>query len=178
MIEKSYPIKENKSYDYSYLLLKPDSKVYINEIEELISENNFKILAKYLITDFYNISKNLYVEKESKHYELVDNHLKYISYLFGNEGLFYLVNKDSDKKSLINELLDLKVLIRNKYSFTHNIGGYLTVNNKLSHLNLVHSPESINYSDRDLNYLLNSESVKELSSEEVKLIRKYRSYNI
>lgn len=169
---------DNKKYFNSYLLLKPDSKEYINEIESLIKDRGFKIVKRLLLNDFKNKALNLYSDKDKEYLDNIKRHLESISYLFGNKGMVYILDKDKSLEELYYDTLKLKNEIRNKYSFTHAYGGYIAKDNNISHINLVHSPDVISkIYDRDLNYLLNND-IEEVGEKVMKKIKKYRSYEI
>ena len=58
------------------------------------------------------------------------------------------------------------------------MGGYITKDNNISHVNLVHCPNvESNIYDRDLNYI-NSINLEEINEEKLIKIKKYRSYNL
>lgn len=169
---------DNKKYFNSYLLLKPDSKTYINEIESLIEKYNFNIVSRWLINDFKNNIINFYDEKSNEQLDVVKRHLCNLSYLFGDNGLVYVLDKDKTLDELYFDTLKLKNNIRQKYSFTHAMNGYISYDNKLSHVNLVHCPEVNNQIyDRDLNYIFNN-NFMEVDDEKLTKIKKYRSYDI
>jgi len=162
----------------SYLLLKPDSKTYINEIEKLIRENGFDIEKKVLLTDFKTNTLELYKDKTQEYLKIIKRHLEAVSFLFGTNGLIFLLDKEGSMDEVYFKTLKLKDEIRNKFSFTHCYGGYITKDNNLSHINIAHCPDpsSILF-DRDLNYL-NNLKLKEINEDEFQKIKKYRSYDI
>lgn len=173
----SWDLNNNKYFN-SYLLLKPDSKTYINEIESMIKEDNFEIIKRYLVKDFKNIVKELYKEKNKEYLEIIERHLNNLSYLFGNNGLIYILDKNKSLEEIYFDTLKLKNKIRNTYGFTDAVGGYITKDNNISHLNLVHCPNvESNIYDRDLNYI-NSINLEEVNDDKLIKIKKYRSYNI
>lgn len=162
----------------SYLLLKPDSRTYINEICKIIEENGFNIYKIYILNNFKENALNLYNDKDSSYLKLIKLHLDNISYLFGNQGLIFYLMKDNNIFNIINDTLKIKEYIRQKYSFTHALNGYLTIDDNISHLNLVHCPdcEEKKFED-DINYF-NSLNLHELDNDQFTKIKKYRSYNI
>jgi organic radical activating enzyme len=162
---------------YTYLLLKPDSQTYINEVINTIYKNNFKIKKVYKLDNFKEQALNLYKDKTSSYLELVKKHLEYSAYLFGNNSLVLILDKDISYEQLARETLELKEIIRKQYSFTHSVNGYLKVNNDLLHLNMVHTPDSdINIYDRDINVL--NDMMQPINNHQLKLVYKYRSYDI
>lgn len=168
----------NKKHFNSYLLLKPDSKTYINEIMATIKEKGFDIERILLINDFKNRALELYKEKDSEHLELVRRHLDAISYLFGDTGLVLILDKEGTMEEVYYSTLKLKEEIRNKYGFTQAYGGYIEKDGNISHINLVHCPDANDtLFNRDLNYL-ESIDTQEVTEETFSLVKKYRSYNI
>ncbi|MEG0995134.1 MAG: radical SAM protein, partial [Bacilli bacterium] len=110
----------NLRYLYSYLLLKPDSRTYINEIEKTIYQNDFEIKEIYQISDFISYASHFYKDKSSEYFEVVKRHLINTAYLFGNQGLIFILDKDCSYEQLVEETNKLKQLIRNEFSFTHS----------------------------------------------------------
>lgn len=162
----------------SYLLLKPDSQTYINEIEKLIEEKGFNIAKKLLLSDFKENVLNLYNDKSPEYLEIVKRHLNALSVLFGNNALAFVLDKEGLMDEVYFKTLKLKEDIRNAFSFTHSYGGFIIKDDNISHVNIAHCPEALsNLFDRDLNYLY-SLNLKEISEEEFQKIKKYRSYNI
>jgi len=174
---KNWQLKEKRIL-YSYILLKPDSKTYIREIEKLIHSKGFSIKEVLHTNNFVDYSKGLYKDKDDNYFKVIERHLENISYLFGNEGLSLILDKDCDMDSLARETYNLKLEIRNKYSFTHNKNGYLKVEENISHLNIVHCPDpDYKLFDRDIRYLLNN-SHTVINSKQYEIIKNYRSYTI
>ena len=168
----------DKKYFYSYILLKPDSKEYINEIETIIKEKEFKIVKRLLLKDFKNVVINLYNDKSYEYLEKINRHLDSLSYLFGDRGMIYLLDKDVPLEELYYDTFKLKTDIRNKYSFTHSYGGYIYKDEQISHINLVHTPDiKSQIFDKDLNYLLKKDVI-EVDDKVLKKIKRYRSFNI
>lgn len=166
-------------YMYSYMLLKPDSRIYINEIDNFIKENNFDVKKRLLVNDFVSNATKLYQDKEKEYLELVKRHLINSARLFGNEGLVYVLDKDVSFDALVKDTFDLKVAIRNNFGFTGYYGGYVNFEGENYHLNLVHAPDPIvDYYNRDLNVIEKFSNIKELSDDEFSLVKKYRSYNL
>lgn len=165
-----------KRWLYSYLLLKPDSRTYINEIEKLINENNFKIVSKKFIDDFVDSALSLYQEKEKEYLVFIKKHLESSAFLFGNQGLLLILDKDCNQNELLMETDLLKKEIRKLYSLTHFKKSYISIDDKLYHLNLVHCPDpELEPFNRDINNFVDR---KEINEKEFQLIKKYRSYNI
>lgn len=162
----------------SYLLLKPDSKTYINEIEKLIKEKGFDIVKKLMIYDFKTNALKFYKDKDEEYLKIIKRHLDALSFLFGDNALALILDKEGSMEEVYFKTLKLKEEIRNRFSFTHAYGGYITKDNNLSHINIAHCPDpnGILFS-RDLEYLMNIDT-KEISEEQFQKIKKYRSYNI
>lgn len=166
-------------YLYSYLLLKPDARTYINEIDGLIQSKNFNIVKRILVNDFITNSINLYQDKSKEYLELVKRHLVNSARLFGNTGLIYVLDKNITLDELVKETFDLKVDIRNKFSFTQNYGGFVNFEGENYHLNLVHSPDvQIDFYNRDLNLIEKFTNTREIGENELSLVKKYRSFNL
>lgn len=163
---------------YSYLLLKPDSRTYINEIVELINKNNFKIVSKKITDDFVNTSLLFYQEKDDEYLKFIKIHLDYTSALFGNQGIILILDKECSIEQLVEDTYNLKKQIRSLYSLTHSMNGYIRIDDKDFHLNIVHCPDpDIETFDRDIN-IINNLYIKEINDYEFQLIKKYRSYNL
>lgn len=166
-------------YLYSYLLLKPDARTYINEIDGLIQSKNFNIVKRILVNDFITNAINLYQDKNKEYLELVKRHLVNSARLFGNTGLVYVLDKNVTLDELVKETFDLKVDIRNKFSFTQNYGGFVNFEGENYHLNLVHSPDvQIDFYNRDLNLIEKFTNTREIGENELSLVKKYRSFNL
>ena len=162
----------------SYLLLKPDSKIYINEIEELIVENGFDIVKKIILDDFKINALSLYKDKDEEYLKIIKRHLEAVSFLFGDNALALILDKEGTMEEVYFKTLKLKEEIRNRFSFTHAYGGYITKDNNLSHINIAHCPDvSSQLFNRDLEFLLNLDT-KAIDEDEFQKIKKYRSYNI
>ena len=162
----------------SYLLLKPDSKTYINEIEKLIKEKGFDIVKKLMIYDFKTNALEFYKDKDEEYLKIIKRHLDALSFLFGDNALALILDKEGSMEEVYFKTLKLKEEIRNRFSFTHAYGGYITKDNNLSHINIAHCPDPNGILfNRDLEYLMNIDT-KEISEEQFQKIKKYRSYNI
>ena len=170
---------DKKRYMYSYLLFKPDSRTYINEIDNFIRDNHFKVMKRLLVNDFVKNASNLYLDKEKDYLKIVKKHLLNSARLFGNQGLIYVLDKDESLQSLVKDTYDLKVAIRNMFGFTASYEGYINYEGENYHLNLVHAPDGvIDFYNRDLNAIDKFNDIKLLSDHEFSLVKKYRSYNI
>ena len=168
----------NEKHFSSYLLLKPDSKTYINEIEDLILKNGFKITRKFVLEEFKEWALKLYCEKDEEYLKIVKRHLESLAFLFGNNALILFLDRECLMEELYYRTLKLKEELREKFSFTHNQGGYLLKDNNISHLNIAHCPDvSSQLFDRDINILLES-GMTEIDEELVLKLKKYRSYNL
>lgn len=167
----------NNVYLNSYLLLKPDSKTYINEIEDLIKERGFEILKKYILSNFKTNALRLYNDKDDNKLIDIFRHLDFLSFLFGDNALLLILDKQASMEEIYFETLKLKQEIRKKYSFTGACDGYLFKNNNISHVNIAHCPDTSDKFNKDLDFLLNSD-VKEIDNESFKILKRYRSYDI
>ena len=160
------------------MLLKPDSRTYIQEIETFIYSKGFNIKQILHTNNFVEYSKELYKDKGEDYFKIVERHLENVSYLFGNEAIIFILDKDCDMENLVKETYKLKLEIRNKYSFTHNKKGYLKTDDNISHLNIVHCPDpDYKLYDRDIGYLLKMKH-SVINSKQYDNIKKYRSYSI
>lgn len=169
---------KNQKYFNSYLLLKPDSKTYINEIEDLIKEKEFDIVKRLLLSNFKTNALQLYRDKDEEYLEKIKRHLDSLSFLFGDNALVLILDKECSLEELYFKTLKLKEEIRMKYSFTECYGGYLLKGDNISHINIAHCPESFDYLyNRDLNFLFNTYT-KEVNDKDLIRIKKYRSYNV
>lgn len=167
-----------KRYLYGYLLLKPDSATYINEIEEIIKEFNLKIVKKYLINNFDMEALQFYQEKDDNYKLIIQNHINNLVYLFGNNALIYILDGNYDYQELLEEIYKLKLEIRKQLGFTEKEHGYILKDNEVSHINLCHCPDPIvSLFERDLSNI-EKLSKKEISSSEHKVLKRYRSYHL
>lgn len=170
---------DTKRHLYSYLLLKPDARTYINEIDDLIREKNFNVMKRLLVNDFVFNATRLYQDKTKEYLEIVKRHLLNSAYLFGNTGLVYVLDKGVSLEELLRDTFNLKKEIRNRFGFTENYNGYVNFNGEDYHLNLVHAPDpEIDFYNRDLNIIRQFSEVRELTESEFGLVKKYRSFTI
>ncbi len=170
---------DKKRHLYTYLLLKPDSRIYINQIDEIINQNNFNITSRLLVKNFVGNATTLYQDKEKEYLEKVKRHLLNSAYLFGNEGLIYILDKNIRQNELAKETYDLKNTIRQNLAFTQNYGAYINFEQENYHLNLVHAPDGIiDYYNRDINLIETFSDTRIITEEDFSLIKKYRSYNL
>lgn len=162
----------------SYLLLKPDSKTYINEMEKLIKDKGFIITKKLMIKDFKTKALHFYKDKDEEYLKIIKRHLDALSFLFGDTGIALILDKEGTMEEVYFKTLKLKEEIRKQFSFTHAYGGYITKDNNLSHINIAHCPDAnSSLFNRDLAYLM-SDDIREITEEEFQTIKKYRSYDI
>ena len=179
---KFYNNWELNSYKYfnSYLLLKPDSKTYINEIEELINKNGFEVKKRLLLSNFKDNALRLYIDKDEEYLKKIKRHLESVSFLFGDNALLLILDNQCCVDELYFKTLKLKEEIRQKYSFRHAYGGFLTKDDKISHINIAHCPDACSkYFNRDLNFLLQSNiDIKEIDEIDFQKVKKYRSFNL
>lgn len=174
----NWDLKENRHL-YSYLLLKPDSRTYINEINELIKKSNFNIKEKLLLNNFYENAQNFYIDKTKEYLSIVKRHLLNSVQLFGNTGLIYILDKEKSQSDLLTDTYKLKQDIRNAFAFTQSYGGFINYEGENYQLNLVHAPDpEIELYNRDINMIKTFKETIELTENEIKLIKKYRSFNI
>lgn len=170
---------DNLRYLNSYLLLKPDARVYINELDNLIKDNNFNVRKRILVNDFVYNAISFYQDKSKEYLNLVKRHLSNSARLFGNEGLIYILDKDVSLSDLVKYTYELKLSIREKFSFTGNYGGYVNYDGENYHLNLVHAPDPVvDFYNRDINIINNFNNVRDISDDEFSLVKKYRSFNL
>lgn len=169
---------DKKRFFDSYLMLKPDAQTYIREIESEIVNSGLVVRERRVFEDFLRDAYKVYESygKGSEYMKLIRNHLNNLVNLFGNSALLYLFDADMKQEELIVKTLELKRVIRDKYSFTHRYNGYLLKNGEYSHVNLVHCPDSLSEFNNDINILEKSSRI--LSDAEVRKVLKYRSFNI
>lgn len=164
---------------YSYMLLKPDARTYINEIEDLINLKNLIVKKRILVENFIENATNFYLDKTEDYLSLIKRHLMNSVYLFGNTGLIYLLDGNMSQKELVTKTYETKKEIRNALGFTGSYNGFISYENELYHLNLVHAPDpEIDFYNRDINMIKELTSTREIKEEEFKLVKKYRSFNI
>lgn len=179
-IYNNWQLNETRNLqEKGYILLKPDSQTYINEIENLILQEKFTILNKYFINDFTNNALKLYQDKlvDIDYYNKVKKHLEHCAYLFGNVGLIFMLGKYKKYEELVKDIYDLKVAIRAQYSFTGAKGGFIKTDEGLSHLNLIHAPDpDIALHQRDILIMENEDLINHEINDDWQLTKKYCSY--
>lgn len=170
---------QQRRWLYSYLLLKPDSRTYINEIEQLIIEEGFEIVKKVLFKNFCENALKLYEDKDPEYLKIIKRHIEICSFLFGNEALVFLLDKETSLENLLEDTLSLKRTIRKEWSLTHSLNGVVTIGLNESHLNLVHCPDNEpQLFDHDLSVIDSLGCTRVLDESSYSLIKKYRSYEI
>lgn len=175
---KDWSITEERKLQ-SYLLLKPDARTYVNEIEKIIMDMGFTVDKRILLNDFYNQAINFYKDKTKEYLELVKEHLMNSVNLFGNQGVVYILDGIKSISKLEEDTNKLKEIIRNSYGFTNHYNKFIEFNNQNYHLNLVHSPDpDKDLYDRDLALVEELRDVKVLNEEDMKLIKRFRSFNV
>lgn len=167
---------DKKRFLYSYMLLKPDSQIYVNEIERMINEFSLIVKKRILLEKFISHVSEVYesYNRGNEYESCIYNHLHNLSMLFGNNALVYLLDGDYIIEDLVKRTLELKKKIRDHYSFTHACGGYILRGEKLSHANLVHTPDTMSEFNNDLNIL--SESGRSIEEKEFMKVLRYRSF--
>lgn len=162
----------------SYMVLKPDSKQHLSEIIETVKAHGFLIPHILFTDDFNNFASCLYTDKDEEYFKNVKRHLDLTSFLFGNDALVLILDKDLPYEDLIAETYELKKTLRKLYSFTGLKNGFLLVGDNISHLNIAHAPDPTreNY-ERDLRYI-DSLGLERVSESRLSLMKKYRSYHL
>lgn len=169
---------DKKRYLYGYLLLKPDSSIYINEIEKIIKDSNLKVIKRYLINNFDMKALQFYQEKDNNYKLIIQNHINNLAYLFGNNAVIYILDGNYSYPELLEEIYNLKLEIRKQLGFTEKEHGYILKNNNISHVNLCHCPDPIiSLFERDLSVIEEIDK-KEISRGDHKILKRYRSYHL
>ena len=167
---------DKKRYLYGYLLLKPDSSIYINEIEKIIKDSNLKVIKRYLINNFDMKALQFYQEKDNNYKLIIQNHINNLVYLFGNNAVIYILDGNYSYQELLEEIYNLKLEIRKQLGFTEKEHGYILKNDNISHVNLCHCPDPImSLFERDLS-TIEELSKREISRSDQKVLKKHRSY--
>lgn len=167
---------DKKRYLYGYLLLKPDSSTYINEIEKIIKYSNLKVIKRYLINNFDMEALKFYQEKDNNYKLIIQNHINNLVYLFGNNAVIYILDGNYSYQELLEEIYNLKLEIRKQLGFTEKEHGYILKNDNISHVNLCHCPDPIiSLFERDLS-TIEELSKREINSNDYKRLKRYRSY--
>ncbi len=179
-VYSDWNLNKEVNLDLGYILLKPDSQIYIDKIEQLIMFREFITFKKYLLDDFINQALTLYDDKKEDldYYQKVKRHLENTAYLFGNNGLIMLLSKNVPSKVLFKEIFNLKLEIRKNYSFTGAKDGYIKTGENISHLNMVHAPDpsKILY-QRDIKQLEEHGILNhEIDSDSWQLIKRHKSF--
>lgn len=168
---------KNKRYLKTYVMLKPDSSTYINEILEIIKE---KVCIKkiFLMDSFKEDAKELYYLKHDDYYKLILQHLEFCSHLFGDKGLILELDSNTPVEDLLDITLELKTNIRKRFGLTGSLHSYIAKDGGFYHLNLLHCPDSfLKYYDKDFD-IIKGMNIRELTDKELMKILKYKSYNI
>lgn len=169
---------DKKRYLYGYLLLKPDSSIYINEIEKIIKDSNLKVIKRYLINNFDMKALQFYQEKDNNYKLIIQNHINNLAYLFGNNAVIYILDGNYSYQELLEEIYNLKLKIRKQLGFTEKEHGYILKNDNISHVNLCHCPDpTISLFERDLSVIEEIDK-KEISRGDHKILKRYRSYHL
>ncbi len=172
-----WSLQEKRFLD-SYLLLKPDSRTYINEIMEMICKRGFLIRDILLLDDFKNKALYFYRDKNMEYKSKVSKHLDITSKLFGDQGLIVRLNSFGNLEHLLNATYTLKKDIRSEFDLSNHDNMFVCDDINKYHLNLVHCPNpEIELFNSDLSRV-EEFNLRRLEESEVKVIRKYRSYNI
>lgn len=167
---------DEKNYFCSYIMLKPDSAPYINEILHTIKRKGFVIKKMLLMDDFKKQAGKLYYLKHKNYYHLVLTHLELTSKLFWNKGIVILLDKDCSIEELYLDTYILKTELRNEFGLTHHLNGKIEYNSGHYQLNLAHCPEAkMEYFNKDLD-IINSFELNELSEWGVTAMKLYRTY--
>lgn len=170
---KDWEIKEER-YMKGYILLKPDSAPYIDEIIKYINNKGFLITEKYLIENFKAFAKKLYYWKDKDYLKLIHNHIDTTSLLFGNRGLILILDKNIPFDDLIKEIDNLKTELRKEFSFYGKKGSINTPNGSMCYLNMIHCPDPISeFYNIDYSNIKNE---KLISLHILEKIKKYKSF--
>lgn len=171
--------KEKNIYLFSYLLLKPDASTYTNEILSLIEQKGYAYYAR--IYNDINEIMYLYRDKSEDYQNIIKNHLKVLSILFGPEFMLLYINmtyKTLSIEECVAAAGSLKSEIRNKYSFTHRHDGAINYNEFNVHANLVHAPDAAGVKfDEDLDFLDTLE-YKTADEQMLRLTRKHGTFRV
>jgi nucleoside diphosphate kinase len=111
--------------NYSYIMLKPDSRERINDIIDDINRHLFKIVELYYLNPFFDKALISYENKKGNYnyYQAIKAHLLLSSFYFGNHGLLAILDIN-DKMSLES----FKKEIRRKYTLGENNSSQMLVN--------------------------------------------------
>lgn len=107
----------------SYIMIKPDGQRYLTEIDDIIKDNDFRIVSMYRVKDWETISSKIYEDCLNANDELF--RLDYLAhvwldkYLFGNSAIVMILEKDGlEGIRLLEEIMCLKKTIRKTFNAT------------------------------------------------------------
>ena len=169
---------KNRRYLKAYVMLKPDSSTYINEILEII-KNKVDIKKIFIMNKFKEDARKLYCSKTDEYYKLILQHLEFNAHLFGNKGLIIELDSNCNVEDLLNTISRLKSEIRRNFSLSGCMNSYISKDGNLYHLNLMHCPDAyLKFYDNDFDIIYHDMDIKELDSNELHNVLKYKSYSI
>lgn len=118
-------LKQLGKSNYSYLMLKPDSRERFNDILMELDNQMYKIIKMYYLDPFYPNATIPYENKKNNYdyYQAIRAHLYLTSLYFGNHGLLAIID--------INDRLSLEAFkkeIRKKYTLGESNSSQMLVN--------------------------------------------------
>lgn len=115
--------------EYDYLMLKPESQKKFPDIYDEIRRKKLGSIKLYGVTDWINLSKELYKDQLKKNNEFKTSFMSLaymINYLFGNEAIIVLIKNIYSNENFEKDILNFKKEIREKYSESDKL--YMLIN--------------------------------------------------
>ena len=105
--------------DELYLILKPEVRGFLDDLEKILLEDGFKTLSRYSIDDWSNLAKNLYAPQmgADQDFAVIFNaYLWLVQYLFGNKAALFILEKNGDNDIIeqFKRLNQTKIKFRKK----------------------------------------------------------------
>lgn len=106
----------------SFIVLKPESALYIDTILNELNQNGYSFYAPHLITNYQSFAREIYYIanyiKDPKYYEIIVACIEAEILLFGNVGLLLGVQNDENLMDHLTHLDRLKSKIRKMISLS------------------------------------------------------------
>ena len=110
---------------------------------------------------------------------MILQHLEFNAHLFGNKGLIIELDSNCNVEDLLNTVSRLKSEIRKSFGLSGCMNSYISKDGNLYHLNLMHCPDAyLKFYDKDFDIIYHDMDIKELDSNELHNVLKYKSYSI
>lgn len=98
-----------------YLILKPESRGFISQIEESVLAEGFNISSRHPIRDWRGLAREIYrpqIEASKKFTDELSCYMWLTKRLFGNSACALIVDKGGDLQTNLRELAEVKESVR------------------------------------------------------------------